>query len=96
MALALAQEALRLNADKVVHARERRFFYMPFMHSESKKIQKRSLALFKAYGDKDVLKFAQDHKRIIDLFGRYPYRNEILGRKTTPAEKAFMKTHKGY
>lgn len=96
LALVLSQEALRMNADKVLDRRERRFFYMPFMHSESKKIQKRSVEIFRAYGDKEVLKFAIDHKKIIDRFGRFPHRNVILDRKSTPAEKAFLKTHQGF
>ncbi len=95
-ALTLAQEALRLNADKIVQPRERRFFYMPYMHSESKKIQKESLAIFRAYGDKEVLKYAIEHKKIIDRFGRYPHRNIILGRKSTALEKAFVKKHPGF
>jgi uncharacterized protein (DUF924 family) len=92
----LAQEALRMNADKVLDRRERRFFYMPFMHSESRVIQKRSVELVRVYGDKAVLKFALEHKKIIDRFGRFPHRNSILGRKSTAVEKDFLKTHKGF
>lgn len=96
LALVLAQEAIRLNADKVLSKRERRFFYMPFMHSESKKMQKLSVELFRALADKETLAFAIAHKKIIDRFGRFPHRNAILGRKSTAAEKAFLKTHAGF
>ena len=96
LALALAQEAVRLNADKVLSKRERRFFYMPYMHSESKKIQKLSVELFRALGDKETLSYALAHKKIIDRFGRFPHRNDILERRSTPEEKAFLKTHPGF
>ncbi|OGG49424.1 hypothetical protein A2763_03810 [Candidatus Kaiserbacteria bacterium RIFCSPHIGHO2_01_FULL_54_36] len=96
LALALAQEAVRARADKRLTKWERVFMYLPFMHSESKKIQRESLRLFKSIGDKQNTWYARDHKRIVDRFGRYPHRNYILGRKSTPAEKKFMQTHKGY
>jgi uncharacterized protein (DUF924 family) len=66
------------------------------MPSESKKIQKQSIRLFRAYADKRTIWFANDHKRIIDRFGRYPHRNSILGRTSSATEKKFMKKHKGY
>jgi uncharacterized protein (DUF924 family) len=96
LALALAQEALRLRVDKKMNSDEKLFLYLPFMHSESKKIQKQSIRLFRAYADKRTIWFANDHKRIIDRFGRYPHRNSILGRTSSATEKKFMKKHKGY
>ena len=96
LALALAQEALRVGADKKLSKDERMFMYLPFEHSESKHIQKQSLKLFKKIWGKDMLKYAIDHKNIVDRFGRFPHRNKILGRKSTTAEKKFMRTHKGY
>ena len=96
LALALAQEAVTLGADKKLSKDERMFMYLPFEHSESRNIQKESLRLFKQIWGKDMLKYAIDHKNIVDRFGRFPHRNEILGRKSTAAEKKFMKTHKGY
>ncbi len=96
LALALAQEAVALGADKKLTKDERMFMYLPFEHSESKKIQKESLRLFKKIWGKDLIKYAIDHKRIVDRFGRFPHRNKILGRKSTAAEKKFMLTHKGY
>ena len=95
-ALALAQEAIRAGADKRLSKDERLFMYLPFEHSESKKIQRESVKLYKALGRKDMIFYSRDHKKIIDRFGRYPHRNAILGRKSTAAEKKFMRAHKGY
>ena len=96
LGLALAQEAVRAGADKGMSLWHRNFFYLPYMHSESKKIQKESMRLYRALKDKKIIWFANDHKKIVDRFGRYPHRNHILGRKSTAAEKKFMLTHKGY
>lgn len=96
LGLALAQEAVRAGADENMPLWHKNFFYLPYMHSESKKIQKESMRLYRALKDKKIIWFAQDHKKIIDRFGRYPHRNKIIGRKSTAAEKRFMQTHKGY
>ena len=96
LALALAQEAIAIHADTKLTKDQRMFMYLPFEHSESKKIQKESLRLFKQIWGKDMLKYAIDHKNIVDRFGRFPHRNKILGRRSTAAEKKFMRTHKGY
>lgn len=96
LALALSQEAIRAGAHKGMSKDERMFLYLPFMHAESKKIQRESIALFASLKDKKLLWYAKDHKKIIDRFGRYPHRNAARGWKSTPAEKAFMLTHKGY
>lgn len=96
LALALAQEAVRAGADKALSQDERLFLYLPFEHSESRKIQRESLRLFRSLGVKELIPYALDHKRIIDRFGRFPHRNAILGRKSTAAEIKFMRTHKGY
>lgn len=96
LALALAQEAIASGATKKLSKQERWFTYMPFMHSESKKIQRESVALFSTLGNKRNLFFAKDHRRIIDRFGRFPHRNAILGRTSTTAERKFMRTHKGF
>lgn len=96
LSLALSQEAVALGIDKQFSHWEKVFLYLPFMHSESKKVQRDSIRLFKSLKNKQNTWFANDHKKIIDKFGRYPHRNKILGRKSTPAELKFMKTHKGY
>lgn len=90
LALALAQEAIERKADEALAATERVFLYLPFMHSESPKIQQVSVALYEKNGLPDNLDFALKHKAIIDRFGRYPHRNEILGRASTSQEIAFL------
>jgi uncharacterized protein (DUF924 family) len=90
MALALAQEAIRVGADRAVPAGRRQFIYMPFQHSESRLIHETAVALFKALGDAEVLEYEKKHKAIIDRFGRYPHRNMVLGRLPTPEEISFL------
>ena len=63
--------------------------YMPFMHSESKLIHEFALKLFQRLGNEINLSFEKRHKVIIDRFGRYPHRNTILGRVSTPEETEF-------
>jgi uncharacterized protein (DUF924 family) len=66
------------------------FFYLPFMHSEALADQERSLAFYRAHGDAESLKYAELHADIIRRFGRFPHRNAILGRVTTPDEQTFL------
>ena len=68
----------------------RRFFYLPFMHSESLADQERSVTLNEALGE-DSSKWARHHHEIVARFGRFPHRNVILGRETTPEEEAFLR-----
>ena len=68
----------------------RGFFYLPFEHSENLADQERGLALYKAVGDEDGLKWAKTHADIIRRFGRFPHRNAVLGRVTTPEEQTFL------
>ena len=68
-----------------------KFLYLPFMHSESKIIHEHALKLFENLGNPINLEFEQKHKAIIDRFGRYPHRNEILGRTSTAEEIEFLK-----
>lgn len=70
---------------------QRAFVYMPFMHAEDMAGQDRSVALFETLGDANNLDFAIRHREIIERFGRFPHRNAILGRKSTPEEIAFLK-----
>jgi uncharacterized protein (DUF924 family) len=91
LALALSQEAVAAKADLNLSDDERVFLYMPYMHSESKAIHGVAEGLFRTYGPKGNYEFELRHKAIIDRFGRYPHRNEILGRRSTPEEVAFLK-----
>ena len=91
LALALAQEAVTAKAHQSLTPNQMAFLYMPFMHSESSVIHEIALELFKEPGLESNLKFEIQHKAIIDRFGRFPHRNEILGRKSTEEEIRFLK-----
>ena len=91
MALVLAQEAVRIGADREVDIPERNFFYMPYMHSESMAIHMQAVKLFDQPGLEFNLEFELKHKAIIDRFGRYPHRNAVLGRESTAEEIEFLK-----
>jgi uncharacterized protein (DUF924 family) len=91
LALALAQEAVASGDDKKLSLIERSFLYMPYMHSESEKIHEEAVRLFSQKGLEGNLEFELLHKEMIDRFGRYPYRNEILGRDSTREELEFLK-----
>lgn len=90
LALSLAQEAVRLGVDLELTPEQRSFLYMPYMHSESKIIHLQALNLFEALGNPINLEFEKKHKVIIDRFGRYPHRNEILERESSPEEIEFL------
>lgn len=90
LALVLAQEAIRKKFDKDLDNSKRSFLYMPFMHSESKEIHDIALFLFDQPGLENNYNFEVKHKAIIDRFGRYPHRNEILGRESTKEELEFL------
>ncbi len=89
-ALALAEGALKRRFDADMTAPARQFLYMPFMHAEDPEMQERSLALFRDLGLPEATRAAERHKEIIDRFGRFPHRNAVLGRTTTPEEAAFL------
>jgi len=90
LALALAQEAIAIGADKALNASERNFLYMPFMHSESLIIHEKAIKLYADNGIDSSIDFENKHKVIIENFGRYPHRNEILNRKSTLKELEFL------
>jgi uncharacterized protein (DUF924 family) len=90
LALALAQEAVATNADLAVPAQRRVFMYMPYMHSESRVIHAVAEQLFRERAPQDNHDFELRHKAIVDRFGRYPHRNEMLGRPSTPEELLFL------
>ncbi len=90
IARAVAGRALTRGFDRTVPLSDRQFFYLPFEHSESLADQERCCALFRATGDAELLKWAEQHADIIRRFGRFPHRNAVLGRTTTPEEQAFL------
>ncbi|MBN8921156.1 MAG: DUF924 domain-containing protein [Rhizobiales bacterium] len=90
MARGIADRAIARGDDMALGMPLRQFFYLPFMHSELLADQERSVALYRALGDADLQKFADEHADIIRRFGRFPHRNPVLGRATTPDEQAYL------
>jgi uncharacterized protein (DUF924 family) len=90
LALALAQELVASSQDRNLPTAQRIFVYMPYMHSESALVHAEATVLFDQPGMEDNLRFELAHKAIIDRFGRYPHRNALLGRESTPEELAFL------
>jgi uncharacterized protein (DUF924 family) len=91
MTLVLSQEAISLGIDTLLEPVERSFMYLPLMHSESIKIHETAETLYRRHGMQSNLEWELKHKKIIERFGRYPHRNEILGRKSTQEELDFLK-----
>jgi len=90
MSLTLSQEAIACGADEALTAVQRSFLYMPFMHSESLEIHEVAVELYQKNGIEGNLDFELSHKKIIEQFGRYPHRNEILGRESSAEEIEFL------
>jgi uncharacterized protein (DUF924 family) len=90
LALALSQEAVQSGALNALTETERTFLLMPYMHSESRAIHVQAERLFKVHAPATNYDFELKHKLIIDRFGRYPHRNAILGRASTPEELVFL------
>lgn len=91
VSLVLSQTAVAVGDDQRLAPEQRAFLYMPYMHSESPAIHKAAEQLFKQPGLERNLEFEIKHKAIIDRFGRFPHRNEILGRESTPEETEFLR-----
>lgn len=90
MALALAQEAVAAGAHELLSETERVFLLLPYMHSESRLIHIEAERLYREHAPVGNYQFELDHKAIIDRFGRYPHRNAILGRESSPEETGFL------
>lgn len=90
MALVLSQEAISHPGFSDLSQEERKFILMPFMHSESSGIHEQAINLFEQYADRETLDYEYRHKRIVDEFGRYPHRNEVLNRKSSEEELEFL------
>jgi len=93
-ALETAVAVVDAGRDAALDRFERWFLYMPFQHAENPAVQQRSIALFTRLADEAVdptlLGWAEKHAAIIRRFGRFPHRNAILGRASTPEEIAFL------
>lgn len=91
-ALVVAKYAISKGLDQVLSATKRRFLYLPFEHSESINDQHRSVELFEKMKEDDPLgyDYAVRHLKVIEKYGRFPHRNKILGRDSTPEEKEYL------
>ena len=90
VALVLSQQAVQLQVHADFSNDQKMFLFMPFMHSESLLIHGEAVRLFSQSGLENNLDFEHKHKRIIERFGRYPHRNNIVGRDSTDEEIAFL------
>jgi uncharacterized protein (DUF924 family) len=94
LARTFARAALAAGHDQAVEPLLRPFFYLPFEHSESLTDQEFCVELCAGHqadsGDEETMKFAIVHRDIIARFGRFPHRNAVLGRETTPPEQEFL------
>ncbi|HET7758256.1 MAG TPA: DUF924 family protein [Steroidobacteraceae bacterium] len=99
-ALALSLSGMQSGADAALQAVERIFFYMPLQHAESRAVQEESVAAYRRLlaeappelraGFAGVLTYAERHRAVIERFGRFPHRNRLLGRASTPAEEQWL------
>ena len=100
LALKLCVEGAMAKKDKGLTPIQKVFFYMPLQHAESAKVQAKSVELFNKLAESvsptfqetflTVAQFAELHKDIIDQYGRFPHRNELLGRDNTPEEDEYL------
>ncbi len=100
LALKIAEDMVNSGYDKKIALKRRGAIYMPYMHSESREVHGRALQIFENYsketGNTSSLEYEIKHKEIIDRFGRYPHRNNILGRRFASGEEEFNKKHGGF
>jgi uncharacterized protein (DUF924 family) len=99
-ALALALSGMQSAADAALEVVERIFFYMPLQHAESREVQEESVAAYRRLLSEapselqqhfaSALRSAENHHAIIAQFGRFPYRNDVLGRSSTPQERTWL------
>jgi uncharacterized protein (DUF924 family) len=90
MALDCAQRMTAMGWDTRLNKVERQFCYLPFEHAEDIAAQRTCLRLFGELGDADLLQWAQKHYDIVARYGRFPHRNAVLGRVSTPEELEFL------
>jgi uncharacterized protein (DUF924 family) len=95
IALRLARRAIDRAFDLSMTSEERLFFYLPFEHSEDREHQALSVHLIGQLGHEEWTHYALAHQSIVDRFGRFPHRNAILGRTSTPDELALLQGPQG-
>lgn len=94
MAIALAQEVIFHPDYDSLSTDEKKYILLPFMHSESLELHDWALQYYEELGDESLLYFEKKHREILEQFGRYPYQNKDLGRKSTPEELEILEEKK--
>lgn len=92
-AVSVAESALERGFDRAFPKDARVFFYLPFEHAEDMTHQERAVDLCRTLGDKEFYHYALIHMDVIRRFGRFPHRNKILGRQSTPEEISYLKSN---
>jgi uncharacterized protein (DUF924 family) len=92
----VARRAISKGFDSELSAKQKAFLYMPFMHSENLDDQVEALRLFDQPGLEDNFRFARHHYGIVEKFGRFPHRNEVLGRQSSEAEIAYLNSKEAF
>ncbi|MFV2061043.1 MAG: DUF924 family protein [Gammaproteobacteria bacterium] len=95
VAIEIAEHCIKQGFDKKLSNTQRSFVYLPFMHSEDIAHQKRSIELFRDL-DPDNFTYAQHHHDIVEQYGRFPHRNSILKRVSTPAELDYLSSKEAF
>ena len=91
----LAEQVITLGLDAVLTHAERYFVYLPFEHSEDREHQELAVRLIEQLGNESWTRYARAHQLVIDRFGRFPHRNAILGRTSSPDELKFSEESMG-
>ena len=92
----VARQAIERKFDQLLDVDRRAFLYMPFMHSEDLEDQELALELFDQPGLESSLRFARHHHAIVAKYGRFPHRNEALGRSSSDAEIEYMNSKEAF
>ncbi len=96
-ALEVAEHAVAQHFDVEMPQAVRQLFYLPFMHAERLDCQEKCIDLIRERSDNpENLSHAEQHRDVIRQFGRFPHRNQVLGRENTEAEKAYLETSSGF
>jgi uncharacterized protein (DUF924 family) len=91
----LSRTTIKQGFDIVMNRQERYFLYLPFEHSEDREDQALSVKLIKGLGNEEWIRYATEHEKTIEQFGRFPHRNAALHRDSTAAEIEYLKKHAG-
>ena len=92
----VARAAVDREFDREMTLKQKSFLYMPFMHSEKLEDQTLALQLFDQPGLEDNFRFSKHHHNIVEQFGRFPHRNAILGRKSSPSEVEYLNSKEAF